>query len=72
MKSWQKAVIALLRSALQAGQLRTELTADQVEDLLTHVEKCWWSIKVQSFEDKRHFLQYAAERLVFSACAEVP
>lgn len=59
MKSWRKAVIALLRAALRAGQLRTELTADQMEDLLTHLEKCWWSIKIQSFEDKWHFLQYA-------------
>jgi len=59
MKSWRKAVIALLRVALQAGQLRTELTADQMEDLLTHLEKCWWNIKIQSFEDKLHFLRYA-------------
>jgi hypothetical protein len=58
-KAWQKAVIALLRAALRAGQLRTELTADQTGDLLTHLEKCWWSIKIQSFEDKWHFLQYA-------------
>ena len=59
MEAWRKAVIALLRSALRAGQLRTELTADQMGDLLTHIEKRWWSIKIQSFEDKGHFLQYA-------------
>src|SRR5271169_2073859 len=59
MKSWRKAVIALLRAALRAGQLRTELSVDQMEDLLAHLEKCWWSIKIQSFEDKWHFLQYA-------------
>jgi hypothetical protein len=59
MKAWRKAVIALLRAALRAGQFRTELTADQMGDLLTHLEKCWWSIKIQSFEDKWHFLQYA-------------
>jgi hypothetical protein len=59
MKSWRKAVIALLRAALRAGQLRTELTVDQMEDLLTHFEKCWWSVKVQLFENKWHFLQYA-------------
>jgi Putative transposase len=59
MKSWRKAVIALLRAALRAGQLRTELTVDQMEDLLTHLEKCWWSVKVQLFENKWHFLQYA-------------
>jgi hypothetical protein len=59
MDAWRKAVIALLRAALRGGQLRTELTADQMDDLLTHLEKCWWSIKIQSFEDKWHFLQYA-------------
>src|SRR5450755_4099264 len=35
------------------------LTADHLGDLLTHLEKCWWSIKIKSFEDKGHFLQYA-------------
>jgi hypothetical protein len=60
MKSWRKAVIALLRAALRAGQLRAELTVDQMEDLLTHFEKCWWSVKVQSFKSKEHFLRYAA------------
>jgi hypothetical protein len=30
-----------------------------MEDLATHLEKCWWSIKIQSFEDKWHFLRYA-------------
>src|SRR5450631_2430365 len=59
MQAWRKAVIALLRAALRAGQLRTELTAGQVRDLLIHLEKCWWSVKIQSFEDKGHFLQYA-------------
>ena len=59
MKAWRKAVISLLRAALRAGQLQTELTAVQMEDLLTHLEERWWSIKIQSFEDKAHFLQYA-------------
>jgi hypothetical protein len=44
---------------VRAGQLRSELIADQTGDLLTHLEKCWWSIKIQSFEDKWRFLQYA-------------
>jgi len=59
MRAWQRAVIALLGAALQAAQLRTELTAGQMGDLLTHLERCWWSVKIQSFEDKWHFLQYA-------------
>lgn len=59
MEAWRRAVIALLRTASRAGQLRTELTTDQMEDLLTHLENCWWNIKIQSFRDKWHFLQYA-------------
>jgi hypothetical protein len=59
MKSWRKAVIALLRTALRAGQLHTKMTVDQMEEMLIQQEKRWWSIKIQSFEDKGHFLQYA-------------
>jgi hypothetical protein len=59
MKAWRKAVIALLHAALRAGLLQRELTADQVGDLLTHLEECWWSIKIQPFEDEWHFLRYA-------------
>jgi hypothetical protein len=63
MKSWRKAVIALLRTALKADQLQTELTVQQMEDLLTHLERCWWSIRIQSFKSKEHFLRYAARYL---------
>jgi Putative transposase/Transposase zinc-binding domain len=59
MEAWRKAVIDLLRAALRAGQLRTEMIVDQIEEMLTQQEKRWWSIKIQSFEDKGHFLQYA-------------
>jgi hypothetical protein len=30
-----------------------------MEDLLTHLEECWWSVNIQSFRNKWHFLQYA-------------
>jgi len=59
MRAWQRAVIALLRAALRARHLWTELTAGQMTDLLTHLERRWWSIKIKLFEDKWHFLQYA-------------
>ncbi len=59
MKSWRKAVIALLRAALRAGQLHSKMNVDQMEAMLTEQEKCYWRIKIQSFEDKWHFLQYA-------------
>jgi hypothetical protein len=59
MEAWRKAVIELLRAALRAGQLHTEMTVDQMERMLTQQEKRWWSIKIQSFKSKEHFLRYA-------------
>ncbi len=59
MEAWRRAVIALLRAALRAGQPRTEMTVDQTEKMLSEQEKRWWSVKIQSFPDKWHFLQYA-------------
>jgi hypothetical protein len=59
MKAWRKAVIALLRAVLRAGQLRTEMIVGQTEEMLSEQEKRWWSVNIQSFEDKWHFLQYA-------------
>ena len=51
MKSWRKAVIALLRVALRAGQLHSKMNVDQMEEMLTEQEKCNWIIKIQSFKD---------------------
>ena len=59
MQAWRRAVIALLRAALQAGQLRTTLPIDQTEALLAEQENRWWSIKIQSFKSKERFLRYA-------------
>jgi hypothetical protein len=59
MEAWRRAVIALLRAALRAGQLDTKMTVDQMEEMLTEQENCGWIIRIQSFEDKWHFLQYA-------------
>jgi hypothetical protein len=59
MKAWRKAVIGLLRAALRAGHLRSKMTIGQMEEMLTEQEKRGWIIKIQSFEDKWHFLQYA-------------
>jgi hypothetical protein len=63
MQAWRRAVIELLRVALRAGQLHTNISIDQVEELLTQQEKRWWSIKVQSFKSKEHFLEYAGRYL---------
>jgi hypothetical protein len=59
MEAWRRAVIALIRAALRAGQLRTKMAVDQMEEMLTQQENRWWSIKIQSFTSKEHFLRYA-------------
>jgi hypothetical protein len=59
MKSWRKAVIELLRAAMRAGQLCSKMTTDQMENILAEQEKRYWRIKIQSFEDRVHFLRYA-------------
>ena len=58
MRLWRGAVIQLLRAVLRAGLLRIDLTFDQMEDVLVHLERCWWSVKVQSSESKDHRLRY--------------
>jgi len=59
LDAWRKAVISLLRAALQADQLRTGMTNDQVDAMLIEQAKRWWSIKIQSFKSKEQFLKYA-------------
>jgi Putative transposase len=63
LASWRRAVIRLLRAALRAGQLVSGLTADELETILDEQEKRWWSVKVQNFKSKGHFLKYAGRYL---------
>jgi Putative transposase len=63
LQSWRKAVIRLLRAALRAGRLVSALTVDEVEAILNEQEKRWWSVKVQNFKSKEHFLKYAGRYL---------
>ena len=58
-ESWRGAVIKLLRTAFRAGQLVSTLTSDQLETLLAEQEARWWSVKIQCFRSKDHFLRYA-------------
>jgi hypothetical protein len=57
--SWRKAVIKLLRTALRVGQLVSALTVNEIDTLLDEQEQRWWSINIQSFKSKDHFLRYA-------------
>jgi Putative transposase/Transposase zinc-binding domain len=59
MELWRRTVIELLCAALRAGLLRTEMAIDEMEAMLIHQEKRWWSINIQSFESTEHFLRYA-------------
>jgi hypothetical protein len=63
MASWRKAVIRLLRVALRAGQVASALTCEEIEAILNAQEKRWWSVKVQTFKSKEHFLKYAGRYL---------
>ena len=58
-KLWRDAVIKLIRSAYWSGRRRTEMTFEELEAMLTHWASRWWSVKVQSFESRQHFLRYA-------------
>jgi putative transposase len=59
MEGWKRAVINLLRTALNSGRLNTTMSVNQVELLLTEQEQRRWSVKIQSFASREHFLRYA-------------
>ena len=59
MAAWRKAVVKLLRTALQAGKIHVDISTDEMEVLLAQQEARWWSIKIQSFNSKERFLRYA-------------
>jgi hypothetical protein len=59
LEGWRRSVIKLLRAALRCGQLVSTLTTEELETLLAEQENRWWSVKIQSFKSKTHFLGYA-------------
>lgn len=59
MQSWKRLVITLLRAALRAGSLVSPFADTDLEKLLRREEDRWWSIHIQSFKGKEHFLRYA-------------
>jgi hypothetical protein len=59
MKGWRKAVIRLLRAALESRRLQTGLTPEEVRRLLGEQENRWWSIRIQTLNSVTQFLQYA-------------
>jgi hypothetical protein len=59
MQAWRRGVVALLHAALEAGQLCTDLTPEQIDELLRFQANRPWVMKIQSFRSKEHFLRYA-------------
>ena len=58
-KLWKDAVVKLIHRAYRSGRLRTELGCEALEAMLTHWSARWWSVKIQSFKSREHFLRYA-------------
>jgi hypothetical protein len=59
MRIWKRLVVAFLRAALRTGSLVSNLTNTELEDLLRRQGDRWWSLHVQLFDGKKHFLEYA-------------
>lgn len=59
MHMWRLAVVTFLRQALRAKVLASDLSAKELRIVLTTQYQRWWSIDVDQFESKKHFLGYA-------------
>jgi hypothetical protein len=59
MQHWRSAVVAYLRMAYAKGLVITERSPSQVKLLLEMQEECWWSIHLNRFASREHFLRYA-------------
>jgi hypothetical protein len=58
MHMWRYAVITFMRKALEAGVLTSGLRPDDLKALLADQYR-WWSVHVDYFQSKTHFLRYA-------------
>ena len=59
MPMWRFAVITFLREALLAKALTSNLSNAELRTILRTQYERWWSIDVDHFESKKHFLRYA-------------
>jgi hypothetical protein len=58
MHMWRFALVTFLREALTAGVLKSEVSPNQLRALLADQYR-WWSVHVDYFQSKTHFLRYA-------------
>ena len=59
MPMWRYAVVTLLREALRAGVLQTDMDRGALLRLLTVQYERWWNIDIKRFRSKKQFLGYA-------------
>jgi hypothetical protein len=59
MHMWRFAVITYLRAALEAKVLASDLSPKRLSACLKKQYERWWSIHVDAFASKEHFLRYA-------------
>jgi putative transposase/transposase-like zinc-binding protein len=59
MHMWRFAVITYLRAAMKAKVLTSDLRPQRLRTCLKKQYERWWSIDVDAFESKEHFLRYA-------------
>jgi Putative transposase/Transposase zinc-binding domain len=59
MSLWRDAVITYLTAALDAGVLTSDLSPRNLMIRLNKQCKRWWSIDIDNFTSKEHFLRYA-------------
>ena len=52
-------VITLLREAVRAGVLDTDMSRRALQELLTEQYERWWNINIKRFRSKKRFLGYA-------------
>jgi hypothetical protein len=59
MHMWRFAVITYLRAALKAKVLASDLSPQKLRTRLKEQYERWWSIDIDHFASKAHFLRYA-------------
>src|SRR3984893_5315079 len=59
MRMWRFAVITYLRAALEAKVLTSDLSPRKLRTRLKKQYERWWSIDIDHFASKEHFLRYA-------------
>ncbi|HZI57252.1 MAG TPA: transposase [Verrucomicrobiae bacterium] len=59
MHMWRFAVITYLRAALEARVLASDLSPERLRICFEKQYERWWSIHIDAFTSKEHFLRYA-------------